>query len=200
MKTGITGGIGSGKSYVCKRLAARGITVYDCDAAAKRLIRTSPEIHEALTDLIGEDAYEPNETNKPHDFRLNKARVAQFLLQSEENAKAIDRIVHPAVFRDFEESGMEWMESAIIYESGIYRLVDRIIVVTAPQEVRIQRVMQRDGITREKVLEWMERQLPQDEVRQRADYEIVNDGIADIDEQLDALLPTLFKQEEAAER
>lgn len=200
MKTGITGGIGSGKSYVCKRLAARGITVYDCDAAAKRLIRTSPEIHEALTDLIGEEAYEPNEPNKPHDFRLNKARVAQFLLQSEENAKAIDRIVHPAVFRDFEESGMEWMESAIIYESGIYRLVDRIIVVTAPQEVRIQRVMQRDGITREKVLEWMERQLPQDEVRQRADYEIVNDGIADIDEQLDALLPTLFKQEEAAER
>ena len=212
MKTGITGGIGSGKSYVCKRLAARGITVYDCDVAAKRLIRTSPEIHEALTDLIGEDAYEPNETkmaneankanptNKPHNFRLNKARVAQFLLQSEENAKAIDRIVHPAVFRDFEESGMEWMESAIIYESGIYRLVDRIIVVTAPQEVRIQRVMQRDGITREKVLEWMERQLPQDEVRQRADYEIVNDGIADIDEQLDALLPTLFKQEEAAER
>jgi len=209
MKTGITGGIGSGKSYVCKRLAARGITVYDCDAAAKRLIRTSSEIHDALTQLIGEDAYEsyrdykantPHEANKSYEFRLNKARVAQFLLQSEENAKAIDRIVHPAVFRDFEESGMEWMESAIIYESGIYRLVDRIIVVTAPQEVRIQRVMQRDGITREKVLEWMERQLPQDEVRQRADYEIVNDGIADIDEQLDVLLPTLFKQEEAPNR
>lgn len=202
MKIGITGGIGSGKSYVCKRLAARGITVYDCDAAAKRLIRTSPEIHDALTILIGEDAYEPyganeaqkpNKTNHPHEFRLNKARVAQFLLQSEENAKAIDRIVHPAVFHDFEESGMEWMESAIIYESGIYQLVDKIIIVTAPQEIRIQRVMKRDGITREKVLEWMKRQLPQDEVRQRADYEIINDGMADIDEQLDALLPTLYR-------
>ncbi len=196
MKTGITGGIGSGKSYVCKRLAARGITVYDCDAAAKRLIRTSPKIHDALTQLIGKDAYEPHEayeTNTSHEFHLNKSRVAQFLLQSEENARAIDRIVHPAVFRDFEECGMEWMESAIIFESGAYKLVDRVIVVTAPQEVRIQRVMQRDGITREKVLEWMERQLPQDEVRKRADYEIVNDGVADIDEQLDALLLNLFR-------
>ena len=202
MKTGITGGIGSGKSYVCKRLAARGITVYDCDAAAKRLIRTSPEIHDALIQLIGEDAYEPyeaykanrpNRKNFPHEFRLNKSRVAQFLLQSEENAKAIDRIVHPAVFRDFEESGMEWMESAIMYESGANKLVDCIIIVTAPQEIRIQRVMQRDGITREKVLEWMGRQLPQDEIRMLADYEIVNDGVADIDEQLDALLPTLFR-------
>jgi dephospho-CoA kinase len=119
--------------------------------------------------------------------------VAEFLLASEENAHAIDRIVHPAVFQDFIESGMEWMESAIIFESGIYRLVDRIIVVTAPEEVRIQRVMQRDGISREKVLEWMGRQLPQDIVRERADYEIVNDGEADLDRQLDALLEIINK-------
>jgi dephospho-CoA kinase len=74
-----------------------------------------------------------------------------------------------------------------MYESGIYRLVDRVIVVTAPLEVRIQRVMKRDGITREKVLEWMQRQWPQDEVRRRADYEIINDGQADIDAQIDHL-------------
>lgn len=177
MKTGITGGIGSGKSYVCKRLAARGIEVYDCDAAAKRLIRTSSEIQEQLTQLIGSP--------------LNKAAMAKFLLESEENAKAIDAIVHPAVFRDFEESGMQWMESAILYESGISQLVDTVIVVTAPQEIRIQRVMQRDGITREKVLEWMQRQWPQEEIRRRADFEIVNDGIADIDEQIDEILMKL---------
>ena len=118
---------------------------------------------------------------------LNKAAVARFLLDSESNAKAIDDIVHPAVFRDFQESGIEWMESAIMYESGIYRLVDRVIVVTAPLEVRIQRVMKRDGITREKVLEWMQRQWPQDEVRRRADYEIINDGQADIEAQIDHL-------------
>ena len=122
------------------------------------------------------------------DYILNKKAVAEFLLKSEDNARAIDRIVHPAVFRDFIESGLEWMESAIIYESGIHRLVDRVIVVTAPEELRIQRVMARDEISREKVLEWMSRQLPQEEVRQRADYEIVNDGLTDLNLQLDEIL------------
>lgn len=182
MKIGITGGIGSGKSYVCKRLAYHGIEVYDCDASAKRLIRTSPTIQQNLTALIGPNTYINGE--------LNKAIVTQYLLQNESHAKAIDAIVHPDVFRDFEESGMTWMESAILYESGIYRLVDKVIVVTAPLEVRIQRVMQRDHITREKVLQWMQRQWQQEEVRQRADYEIVNDGKADIDAQLQ----TLFEQ------
>lgn len=190
MKFGITGGIGSGKSFVCKRLQLRGIDVYDCDAAAKRLINTDTDIRRRLTALIGPEAYisVPNGSilgTTP--TVLNKAAVARFLLDSESNAKAIDDIVHPAVFRDFQESGIEWMESAIMYESGIYRLVDRVIVVTAPLEVRIQRVMKRDGITREKVLEWMQRQWPQDEVRRRADYEIINDGQADIDAQIDHL-------------
>ena len=180
MKIGITGGIGSGKSYVCQRLIARGYEVYDCDSAAKRLMRTSSEIRQQLTTLIGPNTYV--------DDQLNKAVVAKFLLISEDNAKAIDAIVHPAVFRDFEASGMKWMESAILYESGAYRLVDKTIVVTAPEEVRIQRVMQRDGISREKVLEWMARQLPQEEVRRRADFEIVNDGEADIDKQIEAII------------
>ena len=180
MKIGITGGIGSGKSFICQRLKARGIDVYDCDTAAKRLIRTSPEIRQQLTALIGEDAY--------HGEALNKAAVAKFLLVNEANAKAIDDIVHPAVFRDFQESGMQWMESAIMYESGIYQLVDRVIVVTAPLEVRIQRVMKRDGISRENVLQWMQRQWSQDKVRELADDEIVNDGIADIDAQIDNIL------------
>ncbi len=194
MKTGITGGIGSGKSYVCRLLQKRGYEVYDCDNAAKRLIRTSPEIRRDLTDLIGSDTYfEEGGGRKDKKYILNKKAVAEFLLASEENAHAIDRIVHPAVFQNFIESGMEWMESAIIFESGIYRLVDRIIVVTAPEEVRIQRVMQRDGISREKVLEWMGRQLPQDIVRERADYEIVNDGEADLDRQLDSLLEIINK-------
>jgi dephospho-CoA kinase len=173
MKIGITGGIGSGKSYVCKRLEARGIRVYDCDSAAKRLIRTSADLQQQLKTLVGS---------------LEKADMAKFLLESEENAKAIDAIVHPAVFRDFEQSGLQWMESAILYESGAIRLVDKAIVVTAPDEVRIRRVMERDHITREKVLEWMSRQLPQEEVRRKADFEIVNDGITDIDKQLDEII------------
>ena len=195
MKIGITGGIGSGKSYVCRLLEQRGYTVYDCDSAAKRLIRTSPFIRRRLTALIGPETYfkeSGDSSQESGEYILNKKAVAEFLLKSEDNARAIDRIVHPAVFRDFIESGMEWMESAIIYESGIYRLVDRVIAVTAPEELRIQRVIARDEISREKVLEWMSRQLPQEEVRQRADFEIVNDEQADINRQLDDILGKIY--------
>ena len=175
MKIGITGGIGSGKSYVCQLLRAHGIEVYDCDQAAKRIICTSDNVRQQLLQLIGS---------------LEKADIARFLLESESNAKQIDAIVHPAVFRDFEESGFQWMESAILYESGANQLVDRVVVVTAPEEVRIQRVMQRDGISREKTLQWMQRQWPQSELLRRADYEIVNDGHADLNSQIEKLLST----------
>ena len=173
MKTGITGGIGSGKSYVCKLLAQRGIEVYDCDAAAKRLIRTSLHLRQQLKALIGS---------------LDKAAISRFLLASEENQQAVNAIVHPAVFQDFEESGMLWMESAILFESGADKLVDRVVVVTAPEEVRIERVMQRDGITREKALQWIARQWPQEQVKARADFEIINDGHTDLNSQIERLL------------
>ena len=173
MKTGITGGIGSGKSYVCKLLAQRGIEVYDCDAAAKRLIRTSPRLRQQLKALIGS---------------LDKAAISRFLLASEENQQAVNAIVHPAVFQDFEESGMMWMESAILFESGADKLVDRVVVVTAPEEIRIERVMQRDGITREKALQWIARQWPQEQVKARADFEIINDGHTDLNSQIERLL------------
>jgi dephospho-CoA kinase len=175
MKTGITGGIGSGKSYICKLLAQRGIEVYDCDAAAKRLIRTSLHLRQQLKALIGS---------------LDKAAISRFLLANEENQQAVNAIVHPAVFQDFEESGMMWMESAILFESGADKLVDRVVVVTAPEEVRIQRVMQRDGITREKALQWIARQWPQEQVKARADFEIINDGQADLNSQIERLLTT----------
>ena len=172
MKIGIAGGIGSGKSYVCQALRQRGYEVYDCDAAAKRLIRT----YDAET---GE---------------FNKAAVARFLLASEANAQAIDAIVHPAVFRDFEASGLDWLESAIMFESGINRLMDIVIAVVAPKELRIQRVMERDHISREKVLEWMSRQYPQREVIQRADFVLVNDGKANIEHQLNKIIEQCNKQ------
>ena len=169
MKIAITGGIGSGKSYVCRLLRERGIEVYDCDAAAKRLMRSSEEVKEKISALVGADAY-------TDDDQLNKAVIAKFLLQSDDNAKAINAIVHPAVVTDFLGSGISWMESAILYQAGIAHIVDRVIVVTAPEEIRIQRIIQRDNITREKAQEWIGRQWSQDEVRRLADYEIVNDG------------------------
>lgn len=180
MKIGIAGGIGSGKSYVCQRIRQQGFEVYDCDSAAKRLIRTSPEIRQQLTALIGPEVY----TDVEGEPVLNKAVVAKFLLTSESNAQAIDRIVHPAVFKDFVESGLQWMESALMFESGIYKLVDKVVAVVAPKEIRIRRVMERDHISREKVLEWMNRQMDQEEIIQKSDYVIFNDGEKDIDQQL----------------
>ena len=181
MRIGIAGGIGSGKSYVCERIRQRGFEVYDCDSAAKRLIRTDPDIRQQLTALIGPDTYTP-------EGLFNKAVVARFLLTSDANAAAIDAIVHPAVFHDFEASGLQWLESAIMYESGISRLMDRIIVVTAPLEVRIRRVMDRDHISRSQVLAWMSKQYPQEQVVALADFELINDGQADIEQQLNNII------------
>lgn len=189
MKVGITGGIGSGKSFVCRLLAQRGIVVYDCDSAAKHLMRTSPSLRQQLIDLIGPEVYEPLDTHAP--YHLNKKAVAEFLLASESNAHAIDAIVHPAVFSDFLQSGCQWVESAILYESGLDRLVDRVVVVTAPLELRLQRIMDRDHISREKALEWIGHQMPQEEVALRADFEIVNDGAADLPLQIEEILDSL---------
>lgn len=184
MRTGITGGIGSGKSFVCRLLAAQGISVYDCDSHAKRLMVESAEIRRRLTDLIGPETYVCVEGT----FALNKAVIARFLLSSPDNARAIEAIVHPAVIDDYLRSGIEWVESAILFESGLNRFVDRVVAVIAPEEVRIARIMERDSISREKALEWIGRQLPQDELASQADHVIVNDGLQPLLPQIRPLL------------
>lgn len=183
MKVAITGGIGAGKSYVCRKLEERGVQVYDCDAAAKRLMRSSDTLRQGLTALVGKGVYAADGT-------LQKRVLAEFLLASEANKQAVNDVVHPAVAADYEESGVEWLESAILFESGFYRRVrfDRIVCVTAPRSVRIQRIMERDGITAEKAAEWIDAQMPQDEVARSSDFVIVNDGAADIDAQLEKIL------------
>lgn len=184
MRIAITGGIGSGKSYVCQVLAHRGIEIYDCDTGAKRLMHSSDELKAQLFKLIGKDTY--------INGVLNKALVAEFLLASEENKNAINGIVHPAVIRDFYNSGKEWMECAILYEAHLENTVDKVLCVTAPEEVRIERIMKRDGITYERAKEWIDAQMPQEEVMHRADYIIVNDGRMSVDEQIDELLKDSF--------
>lgn len=182
LRVAITGGIGSGKSYVCRRLERHGIRVYDCDTAAKRLMRDSDELREALRQLVGDEVYVGNVLQKPV--------MARFLLKSEANKQAVNDVVHPAVARDFEESGYTWLESAILFDSGfdMRTRFDYVICVTAPLEVRIRRVMKRDGISRQQALEWIQRQLPQDEVRARSDFEIVNDGKANIEKQIETII------------
>lgn len=179
----ITGGIGAGKSYVCRLLNERGIEIYDTDKGARHLINTSKDIHDRLVALIGNDTYV--------DGKYNTAAVTRFLLASEENKQAVNRIVHPAVIADFHSSGLEWMECAIIYEAHLEQYVDKVIAVTAPREVRIERIMKRDGITYEKASQWVDGQESQDLVAQRADYVIINDGKKDLQEQINTIINKL---------
>lgn len=183
MRIAITGGIGSGKSFVCRRLSERGIVIYDCDNEAKRLMQTSDELRQRLKMLVGKGLYA--------DGVLDKAMMARFILASEDNTKAVNAIVHPAVAGDFLSSGCEWMECAILFESGFDRLVDMKVCVTAPHEVRVSRIMQRDGITREKAEQWIGLQMPQEEVVRRCDLVITNDGKEDIDKQINKIINEL---------
>ena len=195
MKIAITGGIGSGKSYVCRILEKQGIRVYDCDAEAKRLMRTDARLQAGLKKLVGEQVYSAEGV-------LQKPVLAQFLLAGEANKQAVNDVVHPAVARDFEQSDFDWLESAILFESGfIHRThFDFVVCVTAPEEVRIQRVMARDHIDRSRTLEWIHAQMSQAEVAARCDFEIVNDGKADVARQVNLLLERVEEWRKAAEK
>lgn len=179
MKIAITGGIGSGKSYVCRILEKQGIRVYDCDDEAKRLMRTDARLQAGLKKLVGDQVYSAEGV-------LQKPVLAQFLLAGEANKQAVNDVVHPAVARDFEQSSYEWMESAILFDSGFYRRIhlDFVVCVTAPVPVRIQRIMQRDHIPAEKAQQWIDAVMPQEELAARSDFEIVNDGEQDIEAQV----------------
>ncbi len=186
MKIAITGGIGSGKSYVCRILEKHGIWVYDCDAGAKRLMRQDADLQAGLKKLVGEEVYSA-------DGILQKPVLAQFILTGEANKQAVNDVVHPAVARDFEQSDCEWMESAILFDSGFNRRThfDKVVCVSAPVAVRLQRIMQRDHISQEKAQQWIDAVMPQEELIARSDYEIVNDGVNDVEAQVVHLLNLL---------
>ena len=186
MKIAITGGIGSGKSYVCRILEKQGIRVYDCDAEAKRLMRTDAELQAGLKKLVGKEVYSA-------DGILQKPVLAQFILTSEANKQAVNDVVHPAVARDFEQSDCEWMESAILFDSGFNHRThfDKVVCVSAPIPVRLQRIMQRDHISQEKAQQWIDAVMPQEELIARSDYEIVNDGVREVEAQVVHLLNLL---------
>lgn len=185
MKIAITGGIGSGKSFVCGELIKRGIRVYDCDAAAKRLMRSSSQLREELVRLVGPDVYD--------GAMLRKQVLARFLLESEDHKAAVNDVVHPFVARDFEGSGFDWLESAILFDSGFDKRThfDFVVCVTAPCEERVRRIMARDHIGEPQALQWIGSQLPQEQVLARSNYEICNDGQCHVGKQVDALLGVL---------
>ena len=155
------------------------------DAAAKRLMAHDKQLQSELMRLVGDEVYVGDVLQKPV--------LAKFLLASEKHKRAVNDVVHPAVALDFERSGLDWLESAILYDSGfIHRThFDFVVCVTAPVEVRIQRVMLRDHIGRDKTMEWIAAQLSQEKIVDWSDFEIVNDGERNLSRQIDDLLSTV---------
>lgn len=192
MKIGITGGIGSGKSYVCNLLKQRGLPVYNCDDEAKRLMTESPIIRHQLTALIGENAYRNNELNKPI--------IAEYLFANAENAEKVNGIVHPVVKQDFENWTKEQatpivvQECALLFESGFSDTVDVTVEIYAPKEIRLERAMKRDNATRQQVEARMASQMDEEEKRAQANYCIINDGKADLNAQIEELFTQLNNQ------
>ena len=188
LRIGITGGIGSGKSYISHLLSSvMNIPVYDCDREAKRLTADSPAIRQALQQVVGPDVYD--------EHGLVKQRLAAYLFASQEHAERINAIIHPAVRNDFRQwqqhqsSTVVAMESAILYESGFHTEVDCVLYVDAPAELRLQRAMARDNAKREQIEARMQMQQTAN-FRGQADAVILNDGVSDEEliEQLDTII------------
>ncbi|MCF0160238.1 MAG: dephospho-CoA kinase [Bacteroidaceae bacterium] len=188
VRLGITGGIGSGKSFVCRLLEERfHIPIYYCDAEAKRLNVEHPLIRQALSDLVGADTY-------CADGSLNKAFLARYLFSDPSHTRKVNAIVHPHLKADFEQwakrqtAPIVATESAILFESGMDKLVDSCVVVTAPLELRIQRVMQRDQIAESAAWQRINAQLDEQKRIEQADHIILNDGIEPLIPQLERLI------------
>ena len=181
-RTAITGGIGSGKSYVCRRLQQHGIEVYDCDAAAKRILATDATVAQQLCHAVGQPVVVDN--------ILRKDILTRFILASDDNKQTVNGIVHPAVAADFLSSGLSWLESAILFEARFDRRItcDAIIGVTAPVDIRISRIVSRDGISPPQAMQWISCQMPQEEMERQSDFVITNDGNSDVDQQIRHIL------------
>ena len=136
MIIGITGGIGSGKSTIARELAKRGYIVYDCDQEAKRIIAENADVQQEIIDLLGEEAFV--------DGIYNTQYVAKRVFEDSHLLAALNAIVHPAVGLDIMKRKPDFVESAILYESGLDILCDRIIVIDAPEDIRIARTITRD--------------------------------------------------------
>lgn len=187
-KVGITGGIGSGKSTLCRRFAARGVAVYDTDAAAKRLMNDDAALRRAICDRFGAESYMAE--------GLNRSYLAERVFGDAEERRALNRLVHPVVIADFERWAEEQqgdyvvLESAILFEAGLADHLDCIVAVLAPEGVRIERAMQRDGANEEQIRSRMAAQMGDDELRDRSDVAVVNL----FEEELDATVQELDRR------
>lgn len=193
IKLGITGGIGSGKSTVSELFTLLGVPVYIADKESKRLTETSVVIKMQLIALFGEELYQ--------NGVLNKALLASHIFKDQEKLDKVNKIIHPIVGADFDQwvksnSNFDIVaqEAAILFESGFDKYVDKVITVYTPLEERVRRTMGRDGVTREKVLERIQNQMPDEKKVELSDFVIVNDGTISLIEQVLEILKKLKDQ------
>lgn len=184
LSIGITGGIGSGKTTVCRILEHLGYPVFYADNVGREISNTDPELRAKIKAIFGSEAYQGEELNRPY--------IAQRIFSDATLKEKMNAIVHPAVYRAFEawkagqNSPLIFNESALLFETGSYKRFDAVILVSADEEERIQRVLKRDHSQREQVLARIKQQLPDSEKMNLATYTIHNNDS-------DLVLPQLLK-------
>ena len=173
LKIGITGGIGSGKSYVCQILEKMGYAIFYSDLEAKKLMIQNKELIQKIKNIIGGHAYLDNELNKPI--------IRNFLFQNEVNKEKLNDLIHPFVYQEFEKWAISiqkeivFNESALLFETESYKRFDKTILVTAPEEIRIQRLIRRDYLNVEEIKKRFNAQLKDSIKIKKADFIIEND-------------------------
>jgi len=190
---GITGGIGTGKSFVARIFKTLGIPFYDADSEAKTIMNTSDSLKQALISTFGAETYLENGA-------LNRKWLAAEVFNNNDKLKLLNSLVHPVVI----EAGKNWAEqqtavytlkeAALLFESQSYKLLDATILVTAPLELRIARVMDRDKVSREEVMRRIEKQMPEADKLKLADFVIINDGITPLLPQIEKIHSTIINR------
>ena len=181
-KIGITGNIGSGKSYVCKMFENLGIPVFYSDDETKKLYLI-PSVKKLITNRFGQEVYF-------YDGTLNRKLLSYHLFKNEEAMRYIESVLYPALDQHFDEwceqqkSPYVLYESAILFEKDYQKFFNKIIFVSAPEDIRLQRVMTRDDCTEENVRSRMRLQLDEDMKISKADFVIYNDGIKAVEPQV----------------
>ena len=172
MKIGVTGGIGSGKTSVCRVFSVLGIAVFSADLEAKRVMENDRPVMDRVRTIAGRDVYA--------NGSLDRSELASIIFNDEDKLAEIDRLVHPVVFGNFlrwadaQPAPYSIMEAAILFESNAMEYVDKIITVVAPLEERIQRVIRRNRLSREQVLERVRNQMDDELKIRRSDWVIYN--------------------------
>ena len=185
LKVGLTGGIGSGKTTVCNVFRHLGIPVYHADIHARILSEVDGDIKKALSGLVGDDIYT--------ESGLNRKKLSQMIFVNRSLLQKVNEIIHPKVLEHFSKWINEHLETnyiiheaAILFESGMNPLFDKIITVSAPEDTRISRIMKRDGVTENDVKNIIKNQWPESRKRNISDYIIIND-------QKQMILPQILK-------